>query len=166
MVNYKPDRTDMGLWVICSAIGDDHEKAKQMKKNEDGTYPIVFSIGGVELDFDKVVKRLDEDLDRLVERKAQKLIDLRYEDLIKDIHDIQERLEYHKDRLKYEWEEDDDTNDKYHKMAEFVVQNSIDDCDFCKAIEMCGDNSCCDDKRWCVKGVAEYLRERKILEKE
>ena len=37
MVNYKPDRTDMGLWVICSAIGDEHEKAKQMKKNEDGT---------------------------------------------------------------------------------------------------------------------------------
>lgn len=45
MVNYKPDRTDMGLWVICSAVGDEHEKAKQMKKNEDGTYPIVFSVG-------------------------------------------------------------------------------------------------------------------------
>lgn len=25
MVNYKPDRTDMGLWVICSTIGDEHE---------------------------------------------------------------------------------------------------------------------------------------------
>lgn len=164
MVNYKPDRTDMGLWVICSAIGDDHDKVKQMQKNEDGTYPIKFSVGGVELDFNKVVKRLDEDLDRLVERKAQKLVDLRYEDLIGDIRDIQERLEYHKDRLKYDWEED--ANDKYHKMAEFVIQNSINECEFCKAIEMSGDNSCCDDKTWCLKGVAEYLREQKFLEKE
>ena len=164
MVNYKPDRTDMGLWVICSAIGDDHDKVKQMQKNEDGTYPIKFSVGGVELDFNKVIKRLDEDLDRLVERKAQKLVDLRYEDLIGDIRDIQERLEYHKDRLKYDWEED--ANDKYHKMAEFVIQNSINECEFCKAIEMSGDNSCCDDKTWCLKGVAEYLREQKFLEKE
>lgn len=105
MVNYKPDRTDMGLWVICSAVGDDHDKVKQMQKNEDGTYPIKFSVGGVELDFNKVIKRLDEDLDKLVERKAQKLIESRYDDLIKDIHDIQERLEYHKDKLKYDWED-------------------------------------------------------------
>lgn len=164
MVNYKPDRTDMGLWVICSAIGDEHEKAKQIQKNDDGTYPIMFSVGGVELDFDKVIKRLDEDLDRLVERKAQKLIDLRYEDLIKDIRDIQERSKYHKDRLKYEWEDDIDEN--YYKMAEFVIQNTINECEFCKAIEMSGDNSCCDDKKWCVRGVAEYLKEQKFLEKD
>ena len=53
--------------------------------------------------------------------------------------------------------------DEYDKMAEFLVENNIDDCSFCKAIEMNGDNSCCDDNAWCKKGIAEYLREKKIL---
>lgn len=53
--------------------------------------------------------------------------------------------------------------DEYDKMAEFLVENNMDDCTFCKAIEMNGSNNCCEDKEWCIKGIAEYLREKKIL---
>ena len=54
--------------------------------------------------------------------------------------------------------------DAYDKMGEFLVKNNLDNCNFCKAIELNSDNSCCDDKKWCVKGIAAYLREHEILE--
>ena len=46
--------------------------------------------------------------------------------------------------------------DAYDKMAQFLVDNAIWQCDFCVAIEMYGNNDCCDHKKWCVKGIAEY----------
>lgn len=53
--------------------------------------------------------------------------------------------------------------DQYDKMADFLIENNLDDCGFCKAIEMNGNNSCCDDKEWCRKGIAEYLRNKNVL---
>ncbi len=54
--------------------------------------------------------------------------------------------------------------DIYDKMAQFLVDNAIWQCEFCVAIEMHGNNDCCDYKEWCVKGIAEYLRRKKVLE--
>lgn len=57
--------------------------------------------------------------------------------------------------------------DVYDKMAEFIVKNHLDNCDMCKAVEMCEDNSCCNDgDSWCIKGIASYLRDKKVLETE
>ena len=40
-----------------------------------------------------------------MEDKAKKLLDSKYESLLKEINDIQERLEYQKKELfKYDWE--------------------------------------------------------------
>lgn len=103
MMNYKPKQGDMELWLITAA--SDVDKLKQMKRNEDGSYPVVFSVGGVELDFSKVAKRIDSQITKLVTSKAQTLLDEHYGNLIKDINDIQERIENQKERFKYEWEE-------------------------------------------------------------
>lgn len=105
MMNYKPKSGDMEMWLICVAMGKDISLIDKMQKNEDGSYPVVFSVGGVELDFSKVAKRIDDQISELVTSKAQKLLDERYEGLLKDIYDIQERIENQKERFKYEWEE-------------------------------------------------------------
>lgn len=54
--------------------------------------------------------------------------------------------------------------DIYDKMAKFLVDNNISQCDYCIAIEIHGNNDCCDHEEWCIKGIAEYLRRRKVLE--
>ena len=54
--------------------------------------------------------------------------------------------------------------DVYDKMAQFIVENNIERCEHCIAIEMYGNNDCCDHKEWCIKGIAAYLRRNRVLE--
>ena len=54
--------------------------------------------------------------------------------------------------------------DVYDKMAEFLVKNHLNNCDMCKAIDMNGNNSCCDNDKWCIDGTAAYLRDNKVLQ--
>ena len=76
-----------------------------MKKNEDGSYPVVLSVGGVELDFNRFCKRLDEATQELAMEKAKELVDEKYGTLINELEDIRERLEYQKKELfSYDWE--------------------------------------------------------------
>lgn len=42
MINYKPKHGDMEMWIICTAIKGQHDLIDKMKKNEDGTYPVIF----------------------------------------------------------------------------------------------------------------------------
>ena len=66
MINYKPKHGDMEMWMICVAIGENHKLIDKMEKNEDGSYPIIFSVGGIELDFSRVSKRVEEQISELV----------------------------------------------------------------------------------------------------
>jgi len=107
MVSYKPKHGDMEMWLICEAIGKDRNLIEKMEKNEDGSYPVVFSVGGVELDFCAVAKRIDEQISELVNNKAHALLHDQYEGLIGKIYEIQERLENQKKEFfQYEWEKD------------------------------------------------------------
>lgn len=92
MVNYNPKHGDMEMWMICAAIGEKHELIAKMKKNEDGSYPVVFSVGGIELDFNRVAKRVEEEISELVRNRAEELLDEKYGNLIGEIKDIQERI--------------------------------------------------------------------------
>lgn len=56
------------------------------------------------MDFSNVAKRIDESIDELVTSNAQKLLDERYDGLLNDIYDIQERIENQKKIFEYEWE--------------------------------------------------------------
>lgn len=105
MKKYKPKHGDMEMWMICVAIGEKHDLIDKMKKNEDGSYPVVFSVGGIELDFSRVAKRVEEQISELVRNRAEALLDERYGGLIEEIMDIQERIKDQKESLfKYEWE--------------------------------------------------------------
>ena len=105
MVNYKPKHGDMEMWMICVAIGENRKLIDKMTKNDDGSYPVIFSVGGVELDFKRVAQRVDEQIKELVEGKAQNLLEEKYENLIGEIYDIQERIKNQKENFfRYNWE--------------------------------------------------------------
>ncbi len=100
MMNYKPKHGDMELWLICAAINGDNDKILKMAKSEkDGTYPVKFEVGGIELDFSVVAKRIEDSIDELVASKAQEFLDDKYENLIKGISDIQERIYDQKEKF-------------------------------------------------------------------
>ena len=54
--------------------------------------------------------------------------------------------------------------DEYDKMAQFLFKNNLETCNICKAIDVTDDNECCEDREWCQKGIARYLRDNKVLE--
>lgn len=106
MTNWKPSpmTEDIRMWVVCTAIGENHNLIEKMIKDDDGNYPVFFSVGGVELNFDNVVKRIEEYFSDAVTKKAQELLDNKYNNLLNEIDDIQERIKEQKARFKYEWE--------------------------------------------------------------
>lgn len=107
MMNYKPKHGDMELWLICAAINGDNDKIlKMVESEEDGIYPVKFEVGGVELDFSVVAKRIEDfidervaSIDELVASKVQEILDDKYGNLIKDISDIQERIYDQKEKF-------------------------------------------------------------------
>lgn len=121
MMNYKPKAKDIEFELISMAIGEDPALVDKMRRNEDGGLPIIFSVGGVELDFHKVAKMIDNRLNakravdsikltNLVIDKAQSLLTEKYSDLINDIVDIQDRIKNQKDKFQYGWEKDIDNS--------------------------------------------------------
>lgn len=106
MTNWKPSlmTEDIRMWIVCEAIGIDHHLIEKMEKNEDGSYPVFFSVGGVELEFNNVGKRIEECFNDAVIKKAQELLDNKYNDLLNEIDDIQGRIKKQKERFKYDWE--------------------------------------------------------------
>ena len=113
MSSFKPESGTTEMWLVCTAIGKNHRLIDEMQKNADGTYPVVFSVGGVELDFHKVAERIQEEIDRIESsvneramQKAEELIKEKYDNLIGELMDIQERIEHQKEMFfKYEWED-------------------------------------------------------------
>lgn len=104
MVNYKPKHGDMEIWLIVAAMGKDTKLIDKMKKNEDGSYPVIFSVGGVELDFNLVARRIDESINAMVADKAKSLLCESYGNLLDEINEIQERIESQKEIFRYDWE--------------------------------------------------------------
>lgn len=105
MINYSPKHGDMEMWLIAVAIGGDATLIDRMKKNADGSYPIKFEVGGVELDFSKIAERIDEGICDMVKEKASKLLDEKYKELICELDDIRDRIDSQKNNIfGYEWE--------------------------------------------------------------
>lgn len=105
MTNYKMKHGDMELWLILAALGEGNQRKNtdDFTRNPDGSLPVKFEVGGVELDFSNVAKRIEDSIDSLVMSKAQQLLEIKYSRLINEIADIQEQLENQKETLfKYE----------------------------------------------------------------
>ncbi len=107
MSKFIPEHETMEMWVVCTALGGNRELFEKMKKNEDGSYPVVLSVGGVELDFNRFCKRLDEATQELAMEKAKQLVDEKYGTVFEELDDIRERLEHQKKELfAYDWEKE------------------------------------------------------------
>ena len=107
MNKFIPKHGSMEMLVVCAALGGDSELLDKMKKNEDGSYPVVLSVGGVELDFNRFCKRLDEATQELAMEKAKELVDEKYGTVFDELEDIRERLEHQKKELfSYNWEKE------------------------------------------------------------
>lgn len=106
MTNWKPARIkdDIRMWIICTAISEEHDLIDKMKRNEDGSYPVFFSVGGVELNFDNVAKRIEECFNDAITEQAYDMLNEKYDNLISELHDMQERINNQKKKFKYEWE--------------------------------------------------------------
>ena len=96
------------LWVVCEAMEHDdvidviHQNSET---DNPKSYDVIFTVNGVELDFQRIINRLMNCYQKEVEAKAQQLLIDKYEDLISEIDDIKERIEDQKERFKYDWEE-------------------------------------------------------------
>lgn len=70
-----------------------------MQRSPEGGYPVVFSVGGVELDFNKVAKRIDEGINAYVLDKAQQLLADKYGTLSCEVDRMLEKIKEHEDVL-------------------------------------------------------------------
>ena len=96
---------DFRVWLVAACMGaTSKEEAERMEHDKNGNYPVVFSVGGVQLDFDVAIKRIEESLDDMVTEKAMQLLNDKYQGIIDDIMDIQERVKDQKHLFKYDWE--------------------------------------------------------------
>ena len=107
MSSFIPKHGSVEMWVVCEAIGKNHDLIDKMQKNEDGSYTVVFTVGGIELDFNRLCERIDKATQELALEKAKEIVDGKYSDLINELYDIQERIEQQKKELfAYDWEKE------------------------------------------------------------
>jgi hypothetical protein len=95
------------MWAICHAMNGNDEITKILnnsKTTHPKSYDVVFTVNGVELDFQKMINALVEQYSLQVEKTAKKLLKDRFSSIIDGIDDIQERIEAQKDIFKYDWE--------------------------------------------------------------
>jgi hypothetical protein len=96
---------DFRVWLVSTCMAaTDKDKVDCMQHDGNGNYPVIFSVGGVELDFDAVAKGIEESLDAMVTEKAVQLLNNKYQGIIDDVMDIQERISEQKHLFKYDWE--------------------------------------------------------------
>ena len=102
----------IGLWVVCEALGANTPKINNMKMEEDGCFDVHLTCGGVELDFSRVCKRIDEIFDDAVAKRAGEMyleqFDRRAEEICEEMDEIADRLKEVR-RMKFpeiKWDED------------------------------------------------------------
>lgn len=86
------DRNKLAMRIVCNAIGSQHELADKMDSVKEGTLlkEIKFIVGGVELNFENVIKAIDRNYDQAVTKAAKELIEeklSKIDNLLENIHD-------------------------------------------------------------------------------
>ena len=93
--------------AICNAIGKDSELVNkiiearnlELKDGDDLLDEIVFTVNGVELDFNNFINGFATEWNKQVEKCAIELVNQKYNGLLDSIYNIQEELDYQKDRI-------------------------------------------------------------------
>ena len=95
------------LIAICNAIGKDSELVNkiiearnlELKDGNDLLDEVVFTVNGVELDFNNFINSFATDWNKQVEKCAIELINQKYNGLLDSIYKIQEELDYQKEKI-------------------------------------------------------------------
>lgn len=97
------------MWAVCHAIELQTQMGELLKNSTTDnpkSYDIVFTVNGVELDFQKMINTLVEQYNMQVEKSAKNLLKNRFSSIIDDLDDIQERVDNQKLIFKYDWEKE------------------------------------------------------------
>lgn len=102
----------LAMWFVCSAIGEQFElidkilaNKKENESNEEIEYEIEFKVNGVELDFERLIRRIDENFRAEVEDRAKLIVSNKFSDIIEAAQEIQKRIEDNKEKFKYDCED-------------------------------------------------------------
>ena len=90
-------KDSLAMWVVCSAIAEQHELINKMHTPNDGLWDIAFVVNGIELNFVNVINRIDEIHNDMVKKAAGKMY---LEEYDRRSDEITEELERIADRLK------------------------------------------------------------------
>jgi hypothetical protein len=93
--------------AVCNAIGKEHDLVNKiieardpdLKDGADAIDEIVFTVNGIELDFNNFINGFATEWNKQVEKCAIELINQKYNGLLDSIYSIQEELDYQKDRI-------------------------------------------------------------------
>lgn len=83
---------ELAMWVVCEAVGAQRELIDKMEsiEGEGIIKDIKFTVGGVELNFLNVIEAISNNFDAAVNKRAQKLIKNKFDNLIETIDDIKD----------------------------------------------------------------------------
>lgn len=95
------------MTAICEAIGDNHILIKDImaardpnaKENNFALDEVVFTVNGIELDFNNFINRYVTAWNKQVETYALTILKEKYGNLLNSINEIQEELDYQKDNI-------------------------------------------------------------------
>ena len=93
--------------AVCNAIGKEHDLVNKiieardpdLKDGADAIDEIVFTVNGIELDFNNFINGFATEWNKQVEKCAIELVNQKYNGLLDSIYNIQEELDYQKDRI-------------------------------------------------------------------
>jgi cysteine sulfinate desulfinase/cysteine desulfurase-like protein len=70
MNKFDVTKRDMANRIVLESIGPNHHLIDQMKQNDDGTFDVVLTVGGVQLDFDRFAEVIEKQLEEFIEGEA------------------------------------------------------------------------------------------------
>lgn len=108
VVNLSKNRLAMN--IVLYALGADEDNASKIDKmevieseNNDLLKDVKLIVGGVELDFENVVKRIGEQFDVAVQDKVTEVLNGKIGDMMNELNDMQQYIEEHKELFSPDW---------------------------------------------------------------
>ena len=75
-----------------------------MERNDDGSLPVEFKVGGVPLDFGLVAEHLDKSLNDMINREATNIFIRKCNNIISELKNIEDNVSDLSDEIfKYDW---------------------------------------------------------------
>lgn len=88
------------MQIICMAIGKEHDLISKMENvdipNKDSKChcykEVILTVGGIELNFENVVRRINENFNRAVNERAESLINMKFENIKIALDELEESI--------------------------------------------------------------------------